>query len=121
MTWSAGEPVRIYVNGWLDDSFTDQAIQGGTLTGYTKILVGRGGKDQDGDDAWDGLIDEVRVYDYALSATEILSAMGLSGLYVPVTSQANISDEEPDKSKKVNFKDFAVLADSWLDEILWPE
>jgi hypothetical protein len=121
MTWSAGEPARIYVNGWLDDSFTDQAIQGGTLTGYTKILVGRGGKDRDGDDAWDGLIDEVRVYDYALSGTEILSAMGLSGLYVPVTSQANISDEEPNNSKKVNFKDFAVLADSWLDEILWPE
>jgi hypothetical protein len=120
MTWSAGEPVRIYVDGGLDDSFTDQAIQGGTLTGYTKILVGRGGKDEDGDDAWDGLIDEVRVYDYALSGTEILSAMGLSGLYVPVTSQANISDEEPINSKKVNFKDLAVLADDWLQELLWP-
>jgi hypothetical protein len=38
-----------------------------------------------------------------------------------LTSPANISDEEPIDSKKVNFKDFAVLADAWLEELAWPE
>jgi hypothetical protein len=68
-----------------------------------------------------GSVDDVRIYDYALSVSEILDVMGESELYVPLTSQANISDEEPINSKKVNFKDFAVLADDWLKELLWPE
>jgi len=40
--------------------------------------------------------------------------------YVPLTSPANISDDEPVNSKSVNFKDFAILADEWLDKLVWP-
>ena len=35
-------------------------------------------------------------------------------------SPANIADPEPELSRKVNFVDYAVLADSWLTEQLWP-
>jgi hypothetical protein len=67
-----------------------------------------------------GLIDDVRVYDYALSESEILGAMGIDERYVPLTSPANISDEEPENSKSVNLRDFAILADEWLNQLIWP-
>lgn len=67
-----------------------------------------------------GLIDDVRIYNYALSGNEVLSVAGLGDLYVPLTSPANISDEEPVNSKKINFRDFAVLADDWLEKLVWP-
>jgi hypothetical protein len=40
--------------------------------------------------------------------------------YVPLTSSANISDDEPVNSKCVNIKDFAILADEWLNQLVWP-
>ena len=63
----------------------------------------------------------MRIYDYALSDTDLISLAGVTELYYPLTSAANIWDEEPAKSKKVNFKDFAVLAAEWLDKLIWPE
>jgi len=68
-----------------------------------------------------GSVDDLRIYDYALTMPEILDIMGQNELYVPLTSPANISDEEPINSKTVNFKDFAILADEWLQELIWPE
>jgi hypothetical protein len=100
-------------------------VIGGTTAGYTTLLVGRGGKDSGG--SWDGLVDDVRVYEVALTAAEVQTVMNGGDLayvvdvYVPLTSVANISDEEPTNSKKVNFRDFAVLAEDWLEPLLWPE
>ena len=69
---------------------------------------------------FNGLIDDVRIYDYALSDTDLLSVAGLSELYFPLTSPANLSDDQPQDFKRVNFKDFAILADEWLGELVWP-
>jgi len=73
----------------------------------------------------EGDLDEVRIYDRALSPAEIAyladDTPGDGELYVPVPSMANLTDEEPLLSRSVNFKDFAVLADRWLNEQLWPE
>jgi hypothetical protein len=67
----------------------------------------------------------VRIYDHALSDTEVAGLVddtpGDGQLYVRVPSAANIYDDEPEGSRSVNFKDFAVLADMWLDEQVWPE
>jgi hypothetical protein len=46
--------------------------------------------------------------------------MGGRQWYCPLESPANLYDEEPMLSKKVNFRDFSVLANSWLAESLWP-
>lgn len=73
---------------------------------------------------WDGAIDDVRVYDRALTAVEIVTVMngGTLGLhYYPVTSPANVYDPDPINSKKIDLKDYAVLAESWLSELLWPQ
>jgi hypothetical protein len=67
-----------------------------------------------------GAIDDVQIYDYALLDSEMMRVMGLDERYNPLTSPANISDEEPVNSKSVNFKDYAILADEWLAELVWP-
>ena len=41
-------------------------------------------------------------------------------VYVPLVSVANLHDEEPQNEKRINAKDFAILADQWLEEKLWP-
>ncbi len=41
-------------------------------------------------------------------------------LHVPVQSAADLYDGEPEGSKAVNFKDYAVLIGQWLNEELWP-
>lgn len=74
----------------------------------------------------DGTIDEVRYYDYALSQGEIAILTELvppgTEYYQPVPSLANITDPEAKFSRKVNFKDFVILADHWLEgPTLWPQ
>ena len=70
-------------------------------------------------------MDDVRIYSRALSQAEIAYLADESPddgeLYIPVASATNIHDEEPQGSKAVNFKDFAVLVESWLNELLWPQ
>jgi hypothetical protein len=125
MAWKSGEPLRLYINGVLDGSFTNQPVRGGVLTGYTKLLVGRGGKDTAADSGWNGLVDEVRIYDYALSQDQIKTVMNKGSLpsvelYYPLLSVAELYSSEPVNSKKVNFKDYAILAEQWLKQQLWP-
>jgi len=68
----------------------------------------------------EGLMDEVRIYSYALSQAEVVSVRGLGTLYIPLLSPAEIYDLEPENQRKVNFKDFAVLADRFLEEDMFP-
>jgi len=80
--------------------------------------------DPDRDRQWDGAIDDVRVYDRALTAAEVATVMNGDTLglhYYPVTSPANVYDPDPINSKRIDLKDYAVLAESWLDELLWPQ
>jgi hypothetical protein len=71
------------------------------------------------DNCFPGQLDDLRVYNYALSHAEIISTMGLAELYFPLDSAANLYDAEPQNSKWVNFKDYAIMADEWLLELLY--
>ena len=93
-------------------------------TDSTRVLnsagVVRMGKRADSGGFFPGLVDEVTFWNYVLTENEIASVRGLGTVYVPVASPANVSDLEPALQKKVNFKDYAVLTDKWLDENEWP-
>ena len=97
-----------------------------------------------------GWIDDVRVYDFSLDASEIehVRTFGGSGtepasspfswfkldetsgtstadssgkiVYWPITSKANIEDPEPQYHKAVNFRDYCIVADHWLGQFLFP-
>jgi hypothetical protein len=73
---------------------------------------------------FNGDMDEARIYNRDLSPTEIAylaDATPADGeLYTPLPSLAELYDAEPKGSRVVNFKDFAILADNWLEEDLWP-
>jgi hypothetical protein len=118
-----GDTTRVYIDGVLDgtaDLPADYDLSGtsqhnayiGVVTNFElaapeKYLVGS--------------VDDVRIYDYALSQAEILDVMGQNELYFPLTSPANIFDEEPVNSKQVNDKDRAILDEEWLQQLVWPD
>jgi len=103
--------MKIYINGLLWESSSGTTTPIGAITDF-QIGFGIDG-------GYEGLIDDFRIYDYELAHSEILSLVG-GQLYVPLDSPANLYDQEPPLQKKVNFNDYAIFADSWLDETLWP-
>jgi len=101
LTWSTGEQLKLYIDGVLD-----------TPT-------------QNDDQGWYGLIDDVQIYNHALSAAEIatVKAGGTipdKDIHYPVSSPAEIYEGEALGSRVVNFKDYAELMDSWLLEMKYP-
>ena len=125
-TWDRDDPnIRLYKNGIeiysVAKAGTAVATAGPGVRigiGNQSVDVGPGGMDR----PFEGIIDDVRIYDYGLSDPEIkyLATKGASDWYEPVPSAANLYDQEPRGQRKVNFKDYAVLMDRWLDEQLWP-
>lgn len=77
MTWKSDEKLKVYINGSLNTPTYNGAAATGTLSGFTKLVIGAGIKDwQYG--GWKGLIDDVRIYGKVLSQEEIVSISGLS-------------------------------------------
>ena len=96
----ATDSVQLYVNG--DAAGTPGQLgmedcEGDYLISSDKILTGRW---------WNGLIDDVRIYNRVLTKGERLYLAGL---------RADLHEDQ-----KIDFKDYAILADQWLDEQLWP-
>ena len=67
-----------------------------------------------------GALDDVRIYDYPLSEAEIASLVTGDTGYMPLTSPANLYDEEMPDYKVVDFKDYVILSSMWLEVQLWP-
>ena len=69
--WKSGEQLSLYIDGELDDDPThNDGGKDGEISGATKLLIGKGAKDNNGT-SWPGLIDDVRIYDRALTEAEI--------------------------------------------------
>ena len=108
---AAGEKgvMRIYRNGVLYDSRTGTDAP---IEGVTSFTIGSGWYG-----CYDGMIDDFRIYDYALSGPEVayLASDGTGQLTHPNGLPADL-----DSSSKVDLRDFGVLADQWLTDQLWP-
>jgi hypothetical protein len=104
----------IYVNGVVEDSNARGAVD---LFTDANDGLGIGGRYGDGAD-FEGKIDDVRVYDRAVTAAEIgYIVCGSDGLCL-LESEANLYDgEDPEV---IDFKDYATLFDYWGHEQLWP-
>jgi regulation of enolase protein 1 (concanavalin A-like superfamily) len=75
MVWSSGQPLAFYINGVLDSPTANSAAVVGTLVNCSAVIIGKAGKDNTGSSSWDGLIDEVCLYNKALTPQEIQTAM----------------------------------------------
>jgi hypothetical protein len=116
--------VRFYLNG--QNVGTGTCTLGTTTTatmtiGNTQSAIAWEGSPE----AFNGELDEVRIYNRALSPAEIAyladTTPGDGSLHVPVPSDAELYwTGEAEGNRKVNFKDFAVLAKIWLEEDLYP-
>ena len=73
MVWSSSQPLQLFINGNLDTPTAASTAATGTTTGNSTVIIGRAGKDTPG--SWDGLIDEIRIYDKALTAEAIRLVM----------------------------------------------
>jgi len=73
LVWARGEELQLYVNGELDTPSANGAPRDVSTSDITIFIVGQGAKDSGG--GWDGLIDDVRIYDNALTQVEIQAAM----------------------------------------------
>ncbi len=101
--------MQIYLNGVLYDSRMG-AIS--PILGITSFEIGSGWYG-----GYDGLIDDFQIYDYVLSQPEIVyAATNGTGIFdLPLISPVDLNGDN-----QINFKDFAILADNWLDKHLWP-
>jgi hypothetical protein len=73
-------------------------------------------------EVFNGDLDEVRIYNRALLPAEIAyladATPGDGQLHIPVPSRAELYEGEEPGSRTIDFKDFAVLADMWLEDML---
>jgi hypothetical protein len=88
LTWTNGEEPKLYLNGQLDQPTSGFAAASGVLTNCPQFIIGKGVLG--GPPSWDGALDDVRVFNVALSAGEILAlADG------PVTNLAPVVNAGP--------------------------
>jgi len=75
-----------------------------------------------------GQIDDVRIYDVALSAGQILGLADIPGIvYIPLSSSADFvvgikdpCDPNDPIDDQIDFADYAALAKHWLEQHPWP-
>jgi hypothetical protein len=117
-TYDSNE-LKLYINAQLEDDDTIGDI-GGILQDTNDLAIGNAVDINDR--AFFGKVDDVRIYNYALTAEEIAyvaSAPTHDG-YMALDIPENIYDDEPAGQKAINLRDFAELMTAWLDQQLWP-
>ncbi|HUT45263.1 MAG TPA: LamG domain-containing protein [Sedimentisphaerales bacterium] len=101
--------MQIFLNSVLYDS------RDGTnspISGITSFEIGSGWYG-----GYDGLIDDFRIYDYALSQPEIAHvATNGTGIF----EQTLMTPADLNGDNQIDFADFALIADHWLENQIWP-
>jgi hypothetical protein len=116
-----GNSLKAYVNGELVAENSDANSSVIPFLSQDTNDLSIGNRADDDTRPLIGTTDDVRVYDYGLSAEEIGYLASDGGGIFSVQSVANLVNDEPLGKRVVNFKDFDKLADGWLKEELWPE
>jgi hypothetical protein len=83
VTWTNGEAPKLYFNGQLDQPSAGFAALSGVLTNCPQFIIGKGAGDSPV--SWNGALDDVRVFNVALSTDEILALADS-----PVTNHAPV-------------------------------
>jgi hypothetical protein len=115
--------VRFYING--QDVGTGTCTLGTNTTATMTIGNSQSATAWAGSpEVFIGRLDEVRIYNRALSADEIAYLADLTPgdgkLHISILSPAELYEGESEGSRTINFRDFAYLANAWLEEELWP-
>jgi len=109
--------MKVYYNGLLVGQNDVAADFDTSDAGTTRIGASATGAA----DYHNGKMDEVRIYDYALSHEEIVYLAEVPGGNLTQPLQPVLSEIDPYVDGIINFKDYARLAKLWLTEQLWPQ
>jgi hypothetical protein len=116
-TFDAGTgTARVYFNGELSGTDTDAALDSNDLS---IVRIGQYDDTVSDSDVFDGAMDDVRIYNHALSNDEV------ANLYYDVTKEPVCSDKidprfDLNSDCVVDFKDYAIFVSHWLDCGLYP-
>jgi hypothetical protein len=135
-----GARTNVYVNGNLENTLTFGGVHQQRYSPGVYF-----GASSHGGNAFDGKLDDIRIYDYALSAAGIGDLFNATGEPAPApaawykldeTTSGTVTDSSgngyhgyvlfvepytnPYNDNQVGLKDYAVLAESWLEEQMWP-
>jgi hypothetical protein len=118
--WAAafdGTTVRIYTNG-------EQTGSGDFSFGEDpNAVIVFGACNAGGGNPFNGTLDEIRIYDRPLTQGEVGYLAGKTATYTqPLSLLLDPKDAAIDMhaDDTIDLKDFAVLVDAWLEELLWP-
>jgi len=105
--------LRIYLNGEL---VSERASTAPVASPVDAARIGAA--TEEWHDEYTGLVDDFRIYSYALSQAEIVSlAIGTGGnLPIPERAAANLGGAD----HKIDVKDLSVMAENWLAQQFWP-
>ena len=124
-TYDVNEPnnVTFYANGQYvsEAAFTvDNATDATVTIGNTMSATAW----PNSPETFNGDIDEIRIYNRALTQAEIAYLADLTPgdgeHHVPVPSPADLYGLEAEPARAIDLRDFATLAMTWLEEQLWP-
>ena len=111
VTINAGtDTITLYLDGSVVAQNTEATLTPSDLGMTAYNWLGR--SQFEADAYYTGLIDDFRIYSRALAQAEVAWLAGR-------TSPFSI-EEDLDQDGTVDFQDYAILADAWLDELLWP-
>lgn len=88
--------------------------------GIKNFIVGRSYTTDSryGTDAFVGKLDDLKIYNYALSQAEILNLAQVASFHQRVVSDADVYEDS--NNEAIDFRDFAAIAKKWLQSQLWP-
>jgi hypothetical protein len=105
-----GTTIRWYGDGRYINSYERSGTN--ALNTEDTVHMGQRGDTGEAVNFFPGKVDDVKIWNRALTGAQIAWLAGLTSTFsIPADlRQDNV----------INFKDFAVLADSWLEQVLWP-
>lgn len=119
---ASASTMRIYQNGELVAEVAAEGTDSPVLDGTSSFFSIGAWRWQQVDGAGgylDGLLDDFRVYDYALSQEEVLS-LAAKGTATSPLIQPLLTPADVVKSNKVDLDDFAAIAAKWLENVVYP-
>ena len=114
-----GISLKAYVDAVLTAEGSNVALGNVDLGGGPVPVIGVHGGDLASFNVG-GLVDDVQIFDRALSAGEVSTIMSGGTVSTVAYEVSLLSRADINNDDAVNFKDYAALTIRWLDTELWP-
>ena len=89
------------------------------ISGITRFCVGSQASGTG--NYYNGLIDDFRIYNRVLSHGEIATLGGSESYVIPLSNASvNLKAKGVAGEETIDYRDFSVIADDWLNIHLWP-